>query len=165
MSVALCGMMGCGKTTVAKIIAQQFNVPLIDTDEIIVRRFGSISDIFAEKGEEYFRRLECAVIAETCLDDAQKVIALGGGAVLKAENVRNLKRYAKIVFLRTKEENLVKRLANSNERPLLQGTMRDRISQILQERKPIYENSADEIIDTDNLKPEEIARIIGEKFL
>lgn len=165
MSVALCGMMGCGKTTVAKIIAQKYGVQLIDTDEIIVRRFGPISDIFAEKGEEYFRRLESAVIAEICVDASQKVVALGGGAVLEDENVRNLKKCGKIVFLRTEEQNLAKRLENSTDRPLLQGTMRDKIRQILLKRTPIYENAADYIIDTDGLTPEETAKIIGEKFL
>lgn len=165
MNIALCGMMGCGKTTVAAVLAEKYNLPLKDTDEIIVNRYGEISDIFARKGEDYFRKLESEVIAEICEKDGNFVIALGGGAVLSNKNVCNLKRYGKIVYLRTKEENLVKRLKKTSDRPLLQGTMRDRISQILSVRAPIYENAADFVIDTDGLSPQEIAIKIGEMIL
>ncbi len=165
MNIALCGMMGCGKTTVAKILAEKFNKSLKDTDEIIVGRYGTIADIFAQKGEEYFRKIEAEVIAEISSKDGNFVIALGGGAVLREENVRNLKRYGKIVYLRTEEENLVKRLEKTTDRPLLQGTMRDRISQIMRFRAPIYENAADFVIDTDGLSPQKIAIKIGEIIL
>lgn len=165
MNIALSGIMGCGKTTVAKILAEKFNLPLKDTDEIIVNRYGKISDIFAQKGEEYFRKIESEVISEISSKDGNFVIALGGGAVLSESNVHNLKRYGKIVYLRTKEENLVKRLEKTSDRPLLQGTMRDRISQILSVRAHIYENSADFVIDTDGLSPREIAIKIGEMIL
>lgn len=165
MNIALCGMMGCGKSTVAKILSQKLNLPLIDTDEIIVSRYGAISDIFDSKGEEFFRDLESQTIAKVCAKKGDCIIALGGGAVLREQNVRNLKSCGKIFFLRTKEENLVKRLENSNDRPLLRGTMRDIIAQILSKRTPIYEKAADEIIDTDGLTPNEIAEVIGEKLL
>ena len=107
MNIALSGMMGCGKTTVARILAEKFNLPLKDTDEIIVERYGVIADIFAEKGEEYFRKIEAEVIAEISEKDGNFVFALGGGAVLSEENVRNLNRHGNIVYFRTKEENLV----------------------------------------------------------
>ena len=165
MIVALCGMMGCGKTTVSKIIAQKYGVPFVDTDEVIVSRYGSINGIFDNYGEEYFRNIEEQVIAEVCNKKGDLIVSLGGGAVLRKQNVLTLKICGKIVYLRTKVENLVKRLENSTERPLLRGTMPDRISQILAQRASIYENSADRVIDTDGLTPSEIATIIGEALL
>ncbi len=165
MNIALCGMMGCGKTTVAKILAENINAELVDTDEIIVNRYGVISDIFEKYGEEYFRNIEEEVVAEVSAKDGNFVIALGGGAVLRGQNVSNLKRYGKIVYLRTEVENLTKRLENSTDRPLLQGIMCDVIGQILQKRASVYEKAADEIIDTDGLTPNEIAIKIGEMNL
>ena len=165
MIVSLCGMMGCGKSTVSKIISQKYNVKLVDIDEVIVTRYGAISDIFDRYGEEHFRNIEQSVIAEVCEEKGDYIVALGGGAVLREQNVINLKRSGKIVYLRANEENLVKRLENSTERPLLRGTMRDRVSQILTQRAPVYEKAADEIIDTDGLTPDKIATIIGEALL
>lgn len=165
MNIALCGMMGCGKTTVAKILAEKLNATLIDTDEIIVSRYGVISDIFEKYGEEYFRNLEEEVIAEVSAKDGNFVIALGGGAVLREQNVSNIKRFGQIVYLRTKVENLTKRLKNGTGRPLLQGTMCDIIGQILQKRAPIYEQVADKILDTDGLTPNEVAIKIREMNL
>lgn len=165
MNIALCGMMGCGKTTVANIISNKYHLPLIDTDAIIVKRYGAISDIFATEGEQYFRRIEADTILECCSQDGNFVIALGGGAVLNEKNVLNLKNGGKIVYLRTKEENLAKRLKNSTDRPLLKGTMRDIITDILAKRAPIYERVADIIVDTDALSAEEVADVIARNVL
>lgn len=165
MNIALCGMMGCGKSTVAQIISRKYGLPLIDTDEIIAKKYGTIADIFEQKGEEYFRKIEAETIAEFCIKDIGAVIALGGGAVLAEENVRNLKVNGKIVYLRTKEENLTKRLLNTTDRPLLKGTMRDIIADILLKRTPVYESVADIVVDTDELSPEKIADVIGERIL
>lgn len=165
MNIALCGMMGSGKTTIAKILSEKYGLRLIDTDAIIVKKHGAISEIFAKNGEQYFRDLETKVIEEFCSECGNLIIALGGGAILKEANVKILKSSGKIVYLRTKEENLLKRLQNSTDRPLLNGTMSDIISKILRERSPIYENAADKIIDTDGLPPEKIADIIAEALL
>ena len=160
MNIALCGMMGCGKSTVAKILSEKYNFKLIDTDEIIVKKYGVISDIFDKMGEEYFRKIEAQVISRFCTSDSKAVIALGGGAVLREENVNNLKANGKIVYLRTEGANLAKRLKNTTDRPLLRGTMCDIIDEILAKRAPIYENVADLIVDTDGLLPEEVAEAI-----
>ena len=165
MNIALCGMMGCGKTTVAKILSENYSLPLIDTDAKIVESYGKISDIFDEKGEQYFREIESRIIAKYCTQDKNFVIALGGGAVLNDINVLNLKKSGKIVYLRTKAETLAERLKNSTDRPLLRGTMRDIIDEILSKRAPIYERAADLCVDTDNLSPEKIACIIAEELL
>ncbi len=149
MNIALCGMMGCGKTSTAIELSQKLRRPLVDTDKIIEENYGAISDIFKERGEGYFRELEASVIAKYCKKDTGAVIALGGGAVLSSENVNILKGSSKIIYLRANEENLLKRLKNSTNRPLLNGTMRDRVCEILTKRSPIYERAADFIVDTD----------------
>lgn len=162
MNIALCGMMGCGKTTVARIIAQKYGRPLIDVDCEIVKSFGPIQSIFSERGEEFFRKIESQTIDKICSEHSQAVIALGGGAVLRRENIERLKSCSKLVYLRTKAENLVKRLENTDDRPLLNGTMRDRVIEILAERAPVYERAADKIIDTDGLSPENVAEAVWE---
>ena len=92
------------------------------------------------------------------------IIATGGGCVLSGENVRALRQNGKIIFLRTRPETLIKRVEGDTERPLLAGGAAKRINEILPARTPKYTAAADEIIDTDELSPEEIARMIAQKF-
>ena len=87
MKIVLCGMMGCGKTTVGKAVAEQLSWAFFDTDEWIVSRFGEIKNIFRQEGEEYFRALETEAIRVSLMND-DVVVALGGGALLKTEKVR-----------------------------------------------------------------------------
>ena len=86
-NIVLIGMMGCGKTTCANLLAKKLNCPVVDTDALIVEREGRpVSDIFAAEGEGYFRDLETAAAREV----GQKsglIIATGGGLPLRAENV------------------------------------------------------------------------------
>lgn len=165
MNIALCGMMGCGKSTVAKIIARDYGYTLIDTDSLIEEKYGPISAIFEREGEAFFRATESEIIAQNCANCDKCVIALGGGAVLKEENVKALKSCAKLIYLRASEENLVKRLENSADRPLLKGTMRDRVAEILGKRERIYASVSDFAVDTDGLTPGEIAKKVLEYML
>ena len=84
MTIFLCGFMGCGKTTVGKVLSQMLRIPLIDTDEAIVESEGmSIPEIFEEKGEPYFRKVEAETVRSLCSKTA--VAACGGGAMLNAD--------------------------------------------------------------------------------
>ena len=84
-AVYLCGFMGCGKSTIGRILAQKCGCALVDMDDYIVEREGmTIPQIFADKGEKYFRDTETAVIGE--LAEKNCIIACGGGAMLKKEN-------------------------------------------------------------------------------
>lgn len=164
MNIVLCGMMGCGKTTVAAELGK-YGYTVVDTDALIVERYGNINDIFAEHGEEYFRDIESLITAEVAKKHGNAVISLGGGCVLRQENVKNLKAGGKIFYLRAKAETLIKRLKGDTTRPLLKGGLEERVRSILAVRSGIYEGVADFIIDTDELSPAEIAMKIRDKNL
>ena len=160
MNVVLCGMMGCGKTAVSKAYSAIYGVEKVDTDEVIVERHGDISAIFATKGEQAFRDVETQVTKEVASAYDNAVISLGGGCVLRSENVQALKQTGKIFYLRTKAETIIQRLKGDSTRPLLQGNLEERVNTILSDRSSVYESVADCIIDTDGLTPEEIAKKI-----
>ena len=165
MNIILCGMMGSGKTTVGVCLAKKMNREYVDTDAVIVERYGSIVDIFERYGEGYFRDLETEVVKELgCENDL--VIATGGGLVLRQENVKLLKTNGKIVFLQASEDTLVERLKANTERPLLQKveSLRARVQELLKDRARVYENVADFIVDVDEKNPEQIAREIVERI-
>lgn len=157
MNLILCGMMGAGKTTVGVEVARLTGWRCLDTDVLIEEKYGKISDIFKTHGEAYFRGLETETVAKLSVQDGL-VISVGGGLVLKEENVDLLKQNGKIVFLRARMETLLERLQNDKTRPLLQSeeTLSDRIKRLVDERTPIYERAADYIVDVDGKKPEEI---------
>ena len=156
--------MGSGKTTVAAEL-EKLGYKVIDTDAQIVEKHGSIDKIFAEHGEEYFRDVETQVVKEVMQNYDSAVISLGGGCVLRQENVKNLKAGGKIFYLRAKAETLIKRLKGDTTRPLLKGGLEERVRSILAVRSGIYEGVADFIIDTDELSPAEIAMKIRDKNL
>lgn len=159
MNTVLCGMMGCGKTSVAAVFAEE-GKKVIDTDALIVGRYGSIDKIFSVYGEEYFRDIESKITAEVARGYDDAVISLGGGCVLREENVKNLKATGRIFYLRTKAETIIKRLKGDSTRPLLQGGLEERVKSILAARAHIYEQAADYTVDTDNLTPAQVAEII-----
>lgn len=166
MNAVLCGMMGSGKTTIGVEIAEKTGRRWYDTDEVIVDRYGKISDIFEYYGEEYFRKIETEVVKELSLQDGL-IISTGGGLVLKEENTELLKRNGKIVFLRAKKETLAGRLTVDGTRPLLQAkteSILDRLEKLLKERSPIYERVADFTVEVDGKTPSEIADEIIELF-
>lgn len=163
MNIVLTGMSGCGKTTVAQVFKSSGKT-VADTDCLIEKRHGKISEIFARSGERYFRDLETRAVKEVSALDGV-VIATGGGCVLRAENVELLKANGKIFYLRARTDTLIKRLEGDTARPLLQGGVRDRIIKLYYERAQIYENSADYVIDTDELTPEETANKITELII
>ncbi|MGN0813287.1 MAG: shikimate kinase [Candidatus Coproplasma sp.] len=165
MNVVLCGMMGCGKTAVSEVYSRLYGVKKVDTDEVIVERHGEINAIFANFGEEKFRDIETEVTKEVASTYDNAVISLGGGCVLRSENVTALKKSGKIFYLRTKAETIIKRLKGDSTRPLLQGDLEERVNSILSKRSSVYEGVADCVIDTDGLTPEEIAKKIRTEIL
>ena len=160
MNVVLCGMMGCGKTAVSEAYSRVYGVKKVDTDAVIVDRYGEINAIFATQGEKAFRDIETDITKEVASSFSDAVISLGGGCVLRSQNVEALRQTGKIFYLRTRADTIIKRLKGDSTRPLLQGDLEDRVNTILANRSSIYESVADYIIDTDGLTPEEIAQRI-----
>lgn len=114
-NIVLTGMPGCGKSTVGKALAARLNRPFFDTDVLVVMAEGkSVSDIFAEVGEAGFRDVESRVIREVASAHTGCVIATGGGAVLRDENVRALKRTGRLYFL----DRALEALLPTEDRPL-----------------------------------------------
>jgi shikimate kinase len=155
-------MMGCGKSTVSYELAKMYSLERVETDKVIVDRYGEINKIFDRFGEKYFRDIETYVVKEIAKKYDNAVISLGGGCVLREENVQALKETGKIVYLRTDLETLVARVKGDTTRPLLKGDARQNMIKLLNERKSVYEGVADYVVDTDNIMPKRIASKIWE---
>ena len=143
--VVLIGPMGVGKTTIGKKLAKALGFPFRDTDALVVQKHGSIPMLFETIGESGFRDLEEAVVAEAI--QTEGVVATGGGAVLR-QSTRDRLKSATVFYLSTDGRHMASRLANGN-RPLLQNGIED-WRRIYDERKPIYEATADYVINTSN---------------
>lgn len=165
--VILIGFMGCGKSSVGKMLARELSVPFVDTDAWIEEQNGrKISDIFRESGEEYFRELETRALEQLLEDEERKVIAVGGGLPMRPVNREYLKKLGTTVYLLARPETLVARLQGDDTRPLLQGgELRQKILQLMSDREDIYQSAADIRISTDGKKiceiTEEIRRYVG----
>lgn len=118
--VLLCGLMGSGKSRVGRALASRLHWDFCDTDESVERAAGmKVSEIFARDGEAAFRRLESEALR--ALPTHRCVVALGGGAVISAENRRVLREKGLLVWLDAPAETLVERMGDSQKRPLLAG--------------------------------------------
>jgi len=154
--VVLVGPMGAGKTTVAGLLAERWGVPVRDTDHDAEATAGkAISEIFVDDGEEHFRALERAAVAEA-LAGHPGVLALGGGAVLDP-GVRELLAAHRVVFLEVGLTDAVKRVGLGVGRPLLLGNVRSRIKLLLDERLPVYRSVATHTVLTDGREPADVA--------
>jgi shikimate kinase len=157
--VVLVGAPGSGKTTVGALLARAWAVEARDTDADIVAAQGrSVADLFLEEGEEHFRTLERAAVADA-LAGHDGVLSLGGGAVLDP-GTRALLEGRPVVFLRVGLSDAVKRVGLGSGRPLLLGNVRSRIKALLDERTPVYEGVASLVVETDGRTPEDVAREI-----
>ena len=146
--ISLVGLPGSGKSTIARQLARTLSWRFLDADLEIEREAGCrISAVFDRFGEERFRDIEQEVIARlTCESNA--VIATGGGAVLRENNRSVLRGRSTVVYLRFAPEALVHRLTDDKRRPLFQNCdVPAKLRQLFQERDPLYESVAHEVID------------------
>ena len=154
--VVLVGSMGAGKTAVGQILATRWGVGFRDSDHDIEAQQGrSISDIFVDDGEQYFRALEHVAVTEA-LAAHDGVLALGGGAVLD-ERTRTALRGHRVVFLEVGLSDAVKRVGLGSARPLLLGNVRATIKALLDARLPIYREVAQATVRTDGRSADEVA--------
>lgn len=146
----LIGMMGSGKSAIGRQVAFRLDLPFIDTDRAIeTERHMTIEEIWEEGGEQLFRRLEADMIRRVALQPA--LIATGGGAVLRSENVEVMRRSGPVIWLRASVDTLNQRLGEGRNRPLLAGSVRDRLETLDAERAASYATAATLTIDTDDL--------------
>lgn len=157
-NIILIGFMGCGKSTVGFRLSYRLRRVLEDTDKWIERKEGrSISDIFALKGEDAFRRMETACLRELCLSQEKKIIATGGGLPMRKENHALLKELGTVIYLRISAKNVWERLKGDTSRPLLQcAEPLAKIEELLEKRDPVYEAAADMILDVDGKNMEQV---------
>lgn len=163
-NIVLTGFMGAGKSTVGRILAKTLGMRFVDTDEEIERRAGmSIPEIFSEYGEEHFRDLESEVIREISSWE-NAVIVTGGGAVIREENRKWLRKNGIIVYLHVEPEEAFRRLRDNTSRPLLMvENPLNRIRELMEKRREFYRDNDFEI-DTTGLSPEEVAEEIIKKI-
>lgn len=159
-NVVLVGFMGCGKTTVGRKLHVLLGYPFIDTDHRIENRAGkSIAAIFADEGEAVFRDMETEVLEELLADPAeQRIIATGGGIVVREANRALLRKLGFVVWLRAPVDTILQRIARNHERPLLRtGDPRERVESLLAERTPFYQAAAHLDVETQGLTCHEVA--------
>lgn len=139
----LCGFMGCGKTTVGRIAAEGLNLTFCDLDEHIEAYVGrSISDIVKADGIDRFRDLESELLGSV-FSKSRAIVALGGGAVLRRENVALIKKRGILVFIDTDFSVCRERIKDDNNRPLAYEKTIDELEKLYNERKRIYLDNAD----------------------
>lgn len=161
-TIVLTGMMGCGKSTVGKILADKLAAEHLEIDAIIETQENSkISEIFKIKGEAYFRQLEQKIIAENFKPENQ-IISLGGGAYENPQTREFLLKNSNVFYLKTSPQVIFDRIKNDTTRPLLCDNMTvENITNILIKREKNYQ-SATYTIDTDNKNLEQIVNeIVG----
>lgn len=164
--IFLVGMMGAGKSTVGKYLAERLGMDFVDLDEELERRCGvSIPFIFREEGEEGFRRRESALIEEFTRAKGL-VVATGGGAVTQEKN-RTLLKNAPIftVHLKVSAEQCYRRTKNS-DRPLLQcENPLEKITLLLESRNPLYGEVASLTVDTDGKASKRVAEELNQTLI
>jgi len=150
-NIFLVGLMGAGKSTIGKKLAEKLGKTFIDADREIEQRTGvTIELIYDIEGEEGFRRREAAMLDELTARD-NIVLATGGGAVLRPENRECLVERGTVVYLKAPVEVLAGRMENDKKRPLLQdGDKTARLTELLEQREPFYLGCADVIINANN---------------
>ncbi|MCM1339358.1 MAG: shikimate kinase [Muribaculaceae bacterium] len=159
-TIVLTGMMGCGKSTVGKLLAEFFHSEFIDIDTCIeTQESMTITETFEQKGEEYFRKIERETVKKIFKPQNQ-IISLGGGTY-EDKNVRELlSKNALVIYLKTSPQVIFERIKTDTSRPLLKYDMSiEKIENIIKTRENNY-NSAHITILTDKVIPSEIAKQI-----
>ncbi len=165
-------MMGTGKSTVARLLAGTLGYGAVDTDELVEGRAGrTVAEIFEQDGEAEFRAAEARAIAEVGEMAHPVVVSVGGGAVVAGPNRAAMRALGTVVWLRARPTTLAERLRAGDGRPLLASrgggprgatTPYDVLVRLGTERRPLYEEVADIVVDVDDLSPAQVARRVSE---
>ena len=157
-NIVLIGLMGSGKTTVGRIVAHRLDRPFVDTDELVEAEAGrSIAQIFAVEGERGFRAREAAAVRRVAALRGQ-VIAVGGGAVLDADNVTQLRGTGDMVLLDAPATTLAARIGDTATRPLLDAADAvERLEALRVARDAAYAGTGAHTVDTEHRSAAEVA--------
>ena len=152
------GFMGVGKTSTSRILSKKLGVKENDTDAMIVKQEKkSIAEIFADEGEEYFRKTETGII-DKLAELEPCIISCGGGMAMREVNVKKMKKIGKVVLLTATPETIYSHVKDSTNRPILNGNMNiPYIKKLMEERAPKYNAAADIVIETDGCTPSQVA--------
>ncbi len=154
LRIFLTGFMGAGKSTVGNLLAKKLKVPFIDLDEVVeIREMRHVRDIFASDGEKYFREQESLALMAVIASLDKFVMATGGGIVLKKQNRDLMRDSGKIICLKVDVKDVLERLGNDKERPLLQGKDKERKIRLLMKKRDSFYKDRSLTIQTSGLKP------------
>lgn len=168
--ILLVGMMGAGKTTVGRLLASRLGRRYVDSDQEVEAATGrTVRELFEEGGERAFRPLESEALAAAVRGDDPVVVGVAGGAVLDPANRVLLRRAGTVVWLRATPETLVGRIVRrtgpgdsehisghrGDHRPLLEHDPEEVLRRLTTERRPLYEEVADAVVDVDDVDPSE----------
>jgi shikimate kinase len=155
--IFLVGMMGVGKTTVGRLLAERLGRPYIDSDEQVMANTGkTVPEIFESDGEPAFRAQEKQALEQAVASPVPAVISVAGGAVLDPANRELLKANGKVVWLRARVDTMAQRVGRGEGRPLLGDDPGAVLARLYPQRRPLYEEVADVVVDVDDARPEEI---------
>jgi shikimate kinase len=164
-NIVLIGFMGSGKTSIGKRLSLRMKWEFIDMDDFIEKREGmSINEIFAQRGEQYFRDIE-RELCQRFSEPKSKIIATGGGVIKNAGNMADLKKGGVVIYLKSNPETIAYNLRNDDTRPLLRCDDKlGKIRELLEQREPTYKKYADITIDVSKLNMEDTLNRITEEY-
>ena len=149
-NVFLIGFMGCGKSSVAKYLANAYGMQVVEMDEVLEEQAGmSIPTIFERYGETHFRDMETELVSAIQTQEG-KVVSCGGGVVLRRQNVEMMKQSGAIIWLTASPETILQRVAHDENRPLLKGKKNvSDIRALMENRRAMYESASEFVVHTD----------------
>ena len=162
-NICIIGLMGSGKSIIGKDLSEYLNLKFYDTDkEIELKTNKSVSKIFEEQGEQYFRKIEEKICIKL-LSQNNCVISLGGGSIVNGNIRKEIKQNSYSIFLQVKLNNLLKRLKTSKKRPLLNNKLdkKEILKNLFEDRRKFYER-ADFIVSNNNDKLQVLDKIKSE---
>jgi shikimate kinase len=164
-NIFLVGMMGAGKTTVGRLLANFLEKRFYDSDREIQKRTGvSIPLIFEIEGEAGFRKRETEMLSEL-VKTGNIVLATGGGAVLSEENREMLRRSGTVIYLRATIDDLWRRTRHDKNRPLLQTQdPRTKLTELYAQRDPLYRETAHIIVESGKRSARHLAQLLAQQL-
>jgi len=140
--------MASGKTTFGRASAERLGWDFVDLDEVITAQHGTPAEIFAAHGESAFRDIETRTLEKVLQSERDTVLALGGGTILREENLRLLKQHATLIWLDTDFAIILSEIGNA-DRPVVRGRTIAQIRELYDARRPLYAEAADIIFPID----------------